>query len=249
MALTLAQMLAQVRVIIGETSVADFWTDAELKLWLNEGLTRFSLAEKWPWLVTEATGTIQNGDPELQLQDGVSYSRHINFLLSREGRLAPWLCERVLPAEGFKLRMRYYIAAIEPQWCYVTSVSDNDADGETETVARFIPTPTVDIDVEYQYYRTPSTLAGDSDVPDLPSEYHMAVVHYAAARAWEKELTDGVKAQEQDGLYAEGVAQAREEYLAATPDQPLVAGSEPPQHRFMDSDTYTRMRIPDTLGP
>lgn len=248
-----AQMKTRVRRVVGETTEADFWTDAELGDWLNEGLRRFTQAEKWPWLVTEGTGQLLTTDPtpgELSLTEGVSSYRHVNFLLSRDGRTGPWRPERVLPSEGFKLREGFYQTTVEPRWFYVTSVADTDDNGEYETVVRFLPAPSVDIDVTFQYYRTPAELEGDTDVPDLPLEYHMGPVHYAAARAWEKELNDAGKAQEQDSLFAYVMEQARSEYLGSEPDTPLVAGSVPPQPGApIDDETWTRMRIPETLGP
>lgn len=247
------QLRDHVRAIIGETTEADFWTDPELNRWLNEAQRRFLQSEKWPWLVTEATGQLLTSDStpgELSLQEGVSSYRHVNFLLSRDGVAAPWQPTRVLPASGFMLRTRFYTSAAYPSYFYITSVVDSDDDGQYETVARFLPAPSVNIDVTYQYYRTPVDMSGDTDVPDVPLEYHMALVHYAAARAWEKELAGGPKAGEQDDLYTFILTQARDEYLNSEPDSPLIAGSEPPQPGSLyGTDYYMRSRIPDTLGP
>jgi hypothetical protein len=237
----------RVRQILGETTAADFWTDAELNTLLNEALHRFTAEERWPWLATEATSSIPAGDSELDLVEGVAASRHLNITLTPADGTISYQPKRLSAPEGFKMRSEYgTTTGARPEYYYITSVSDTD-EGDFTYVAKFIPTPTGDIDVEYQYSRVPPTLDGDSDIPDLPVEFHMALAHHAAGSAWLKEL-NSAKAQEQFELYSVIVEQAREEYTAQTEDTLLIAGGEEPTYEFPGDETWSR-RLPDTLGP
>lgn len=246
----LSDIRTEVRDIIGETT-ADFWTDAELNRYINDALRRFSEEERWTWLLTEGAGIIVASDPDFELTEGVALARHLNFMLTKTGDTRSYMAKRVSAAEGFRLRSMYstVTTASYPTWFYTTSVADDDAGGDFVYVAKFIPTPTTDIDVEFQYYRQPPELSGNTNVPDLPVQYHKGLVHYAASLAWLKELNGGPKAQEQLGLYSNVLEQARTEERVAPDDTPLIMGGGEPQYGPVTTDEAIRARIPDTLGP
>jgi hypothetical protein len=246
----LSTMRTEVRDIIGEET-ADFWSDAELNRYLNESLRRFSGENRWSWLLTEGTGTLYANDPEFILTDGVAEYRHLHFMLTRSGDTRPYLPERVSPARGFQLRTRYYTAQAYPKWFYVTSVEDSDNDGSFWTTVRFIPTPTGDVDITFQYYRTPATLDGDTDVPDVPAQYHKALVHHAAGTAWLKELNGGGKAQEQFQMYEAVVREAVDDEETQSDDTIFIVGGDGESGRApgeqLSSAEYALLRIAPTL--
>lgn len=229
--MNLGTLRTQVRYNIGETS-ADFWADAELNSFINEGLHRFCSEERWPWLITEGTSQLLAADPDLQLTEGVAFSRHVSMTLQKSGDTRFYQPKRVSAAKGFELRGLYSTVGTSsyPEWFYITSVADGDDDGAYIWVARFVPTPTSDMDVDFLYTRTPAELAADNETPDIPTEYHKALVHWAAGTAWLKELTGGTKAREQFELYAGVVEQARNEWLKEPDDTPLVMGKDEPQY-------------------
>lgn len=244
-----SQIRTEVRDILGEDS-ADFWKDAELNRYITEALYRFAAEERWPWYVTEFTGQLDAGDPDLELTVDVAAARHMNLVCNLQNETRTWQPQRVSAAEGFALRSQYSGSTSSyPGWYYVTAVQTDMTDDEFVYVARFIPTPTDIIDVEGQYYRTPAALDGDADVPELPTRYHKALVHHAAATAWLKELNGGAKAQEQMVMYANVLGQAREQEMQAEPDDtPLVAGGDYSTFTYNAGPAWT-VRVAETLGP
>jgi hypothetical protein len=236
-----------VRDNIGEL-VEDFWKETDLKRYLNEALYRFSQEERWPWLVSEGSGTLTGGSPDLDLEVGIAATRHINIMLTLDGG-RPWVPKRVDNSKGFELRTMYTQETTYPAWYYVTSVVSDT--GVQQATVKFVPTPVSDLDVEYQYFRVPSSMVNDTDVPDLPVEYHQALVHYAAGTAWLKELNGAAKASEQFQQYGGIVEQARGEWLTEPDDTPLVMGQDEPQYDRGVWATADPMylRMPSTLGP
>lgn len=238
----------EVRDILGE-DVADFWKDAELNRYINDAHFRVLNEERWPWLITEGSGSLAAGVDTLELEEGVAASRHVNFALIKDGDSRMYLPKRVAGPKGFDLRTMYNTGTTQsyPEWFYLTSVADGSADGSFTSVVRFVPVPTSDMDVEYQYTRTPDDFTADADVPDMPREYHKALIHYAAGTAWLKELNGGGKAGEQYEMYAGVVAQMRDEHLAQADDDVLVMGRDEPQYEL--GRVYGGPRTAETLGP
>lgn len=111
--------ILEVRARLQELT-ADFWLDDELLRAINEGINRFALEEKWPYLYTVATNQALAADEEtLELQPGVSYERHFNMLLTFSGDTRPRKPRRVHPSEGYDLRMNYHTSASEPLAYYI----------------------------------------------------------------------------------------------------------------------------------
>lgn len=240
----------EVRDIIGELT-ADFWTDAELNRYINEALRRFAGENRWSWLLTEGTGALTAGDPEMYLTAGVADYRHLHMMLTKDGDTRPYLPKRVTPARGYQLRQVHYTASAYPLYWYVVGMSSPDTDGEYVTTVRFIPEPTNDVDVDFQYYRVPADLDGDSDVPDVPTAYHKALVHFAAGTAWLKELNGGPKATEQFSLYDAVVTEALGDEEGSPDDDFIVVGgnNETLTKPYFSAQDYALRRIAPTLGP
>jgi hypothetical protein len=224
------EMRTEVRDIVGE-EVADFWSEPELNRHLNEAHFRFLNEERWPWLVSEATGSIAAEDPGFDLPAGVAMNRAINIRLTGVD-LRPYPPERVSPSKGFELRDAHSpgYTSPYPRWFYIASVLDASGSGDFVYTVRFVPDNTTDMDIDLQYFRAGVELGSDGDYPDLPVEYHKALVHYAAGTAWLKELNGAQKAKEQFELYADVVTQAKKEWLSEPDDDPLVIGSDEPQY-------------------
>lgn len=254
--MNLGEMRTEVRDIVGEET-GDFWTDAELNRHLNEAQHRFLEEERWPWLVTEGTGALTADDPDLELTEGVAATRHVSITLTKSGDARFYQPIRVTSAKGFEMRARYSsnTSSSYPEWFYVTSVADDEDDGAYITIVRFIPTPNSDMDVEYQYFRPTVLMDADNSTPDVPVQYHKALVHFAAGTAWVKELNGESKAREQFELYAGVVGQAQAEWQTEPDDTPLVAGKSEPQRDpyvrggFDYGDDPWLARMPETLGP
>jgi len=248
--LNLSSMQVELRNIIGEVT-ADFWATSELTTKLNEGVRRFSQEERWPWLLTEVTnGSLAASATSFAMVEGVNFTRHINVLLTPVGYTRSFRPKRVSVAEGFDLRASFDgTTSAWPEYYYLVSEADANADGLYINTMRFIPTPSRAFTVAYQYFRVPAVLANTTDRVDIPIQFEQAPVHWAAAELWLKELNGATKAGEQMQLYNAILAQAKKDSFSEADDTPLVAGSEAPQPRIPGSDDYTRLRIPETLGP
>jgi hypothetical protein len=186
------------------------------------------------------------------LTEAIEPSRIIAVSLQKTGDSRIYLPVRVSPAKGFDLRSMYSTdtTASYPQWYYISAVADTDNDNLYIYTLTLVPTPTGAMTLAFLYIRDGVVLSGDTTEPDLPVEYHKALVHYAAGTAWLKELNGGGKAAEQFEMYAGVVDQARGEHLSEPDDTPLIMGADEPQYRVGRSPGDPWMlRIPDTLGP
>jgi hypothetical protein len=224
------EMRTEVRDILGE-EVADFWGESELNRYINESQYRFLNEERWPWLVSEDVGSVAAGVATYDFRSGIAMNRQVNIRLTGTDD-RPYAPERVSPSKGFQLRDSYapsYTSSY-PRWFYITSALDDSGTGDYIYTARFVPDNTTDLDVNFQYFREVTELSADGHYPDLPVEYHKALVHYAAGTAWLKELNGAQKAKEQFELYADVVTQAKKEWLSEPDDDPLVIGSDEPQY-------------------
>lgn len=122
--------VTEIRARLQELS-ADFWTTDEILRALNEGVNRFAQEEKWPYLYTVRTGvTLPASTTSLELETSVSFERHFNLLLVFPGDDRPRSPARVSPAEGYRLRLIYYIDTSEPLAYYVASQARGGADEE-----------------------------------------------------------------------------------------------------------------------
>lgn len=239
----------QVRDIIGEL-VADFWTDAELTRYITEAQFRFLGEERWPWQITGTTAAVTGGTATVALAEGIEPSKIVALRLTKDGDTKTYLPRRVSPAKGFDLLTMYPTAQTSsyPEWYFISSVADADTDNLYIYTLTLIPTPTSAMTITFLYIRDAVDLTGDTIEPDLPVEYHKALVHYAAGTAWMKELREQVKAQEQFRMYQVVVDQARGEHLAEADNELLIVGGEEMAPGGRSSDPWLRL-IPETLGP
>lgn len=247
------ELRTEVRDIVGEVERSDgdgdFWKNAELNRHIDEAQRRFLNEERWPWLLSEGSGSLVAEDPDLELVEGVAATRHLNITLTRVDWDRLYQPKRVSPAQGFQLKNEYASGVgNEPEFFYVTSVQSPAGPGDGYIyVVKFVPAPVQDMDVSYQFYRSGVPMDADDSEPDMPEDYHQGVAHYAAGLAWLKELVGGErKAQEQFEMYAGVVSQARGEWFGAPEDSIVVMGADPTKaHR---GDPWLRL-IPETLGP
>src|ERR1051326_7365801 len=107
MSMTLTTAIEEVRARIQELT-ADFWTANEVNRAINEGVTRFAQEEKWPYLYTSKTGvTLTSGTATLDLEPDVNFERHFDLLMTLTGDTRLRRPQRVSPAEGTALRLRF----------------------------------------------------------------------------------------------------------------------------------------------
>jgi hypothetical protein len=242
-------ILEEVRDHLGEYQ-ENFHKDAALLRAANEAVRRFNRSERWPWLVTERTGDIiSQTQPELELIDDVDLNRHLGIELVKTGDATGRIIlpERVTPIEGMRRRQRYNRAA-EPNAYYLVRGVRNTYEDDIAApalVVRFLPSPDGEYMARYMYFRSSQPIVELADEPDLPADYHDAVVHYVCGRAWLKELNGSRKAQEQFDLFNSVLDQAKGEHLTLADDERLGWGSAGPEHT---ARSWYEWHLPQQLG-
>jgi hypothetical protein len=229
----LADLRSEVRERIGETSEADFFTDAEIDRALNEGLKRFSNEERWPWLFADYSATMQTGVDELDLPDNIAINRIFALSIMDTNVVnGGVMIERVTPMEGFRLRHQYRNSTNVPRWYYITRTNLAD-DGEPPIryTAKLIPTPSADYDVSGIYMAVPLLLDGSSNSPMMPEEYQAALPAYAAGLLFLKELEVSQKASEQFAIYNSILQNALKETKRFDEDEIVAWGRSKPSGR------------------
>lgn len=225
-------MRTDVRERIGER-VENFWLDTFINSKLNEGRRRFCNEEDWEWMFTTQSGiTVPQGSSTIELIDDVAVNRHFSLVLTKSGDDDLYLPEKVSPGKGVQLRAKYTTAST-PRWWYTTGNITNDYGGGDIAVAqivRLVPTPEVQYTAEYNFIRNPGKLSLDTDEDrDIPEAYQDAAIAWAAAQCFMKELNAPAKADEQLGLYADVLRQARAHHLGNAVDELTVWGKDAPE--------------------
>jgi hypothetical protein len=244
----LATARLEVRERIGELAAdEDFFSDEEVDRAINEAVRRFSAEERWPWLLTEGTGSLSADDDEMELPDGVSVNRFLVLYANRDADGTPIPLERVSPTHGMRLRHNFLRRDGHPRWYYVTSATVEI--GDVRYIVRFVPAADDSFELGYLYYRVPDALSSGSDDIDVPEEYVDAVPAWAAGKLFLKEFAISQKASEQFAVYAGILEQARAEVQSAGPDEVLAWGREHPgELRVMGEHDYVMGRVPGSLG-
>ncbi len=222
-----ATMKLEVRERLGETTEEDFWKDTHILRMLNEGLRRFSMEEKWPWLFTTRTDlTLPADSTTLGLETDIDINRYFSLVLV-EGSTALHAPRRVQPGDGARIRVETFGVKDTPRWYWVERIADPGT--VLNYVIRFAPQADKEYGAEYSYLRIPAALDSDDDIPDIPEAYQEAIIAYATGMLWLKELTGGGKAQEQFNIYQAVLQQARQEMKAFAIDEQLVWGKRAPE--------------------
>lgn len=228
--MTLDELIDEVRERLGETTEADFFTDAEITRSLNEAVRRFSNEERWPWLYTEFEETTTADEDDIDLPDDVSINRVFALNIMDDSTLnGGQMLERLTPMEGFRSRHAYRNGAGVPRWYYISHTNLND-DGAPPLryTARLIPTPDQAYTITGIYMLVPPLLSGAGDEPVVPEEYQQALPAYAAGLLFLKELEISQKASEQFQIYNSVLQNARKDTQQQDLDEIVAWGRSKP---------------------
>lgn len=241
--MTRADMIAEVRRRLGEDT-ADFWQDTDIIRNLDQAVIRFTREDKWPWLYTVGTTNLLAGQDTLTLPADVDYTRAFNVRLIATGE-QPLILRRVNPVEGYRIQSRHYQDTGKPRYFYVAS---GQQVGTTMTYTlKLVPKTDKGYTVDYLYLRRPAALTTDTQEPDLPEDYHEAVVALATAQLWQHELIGGeIKSREQMETYITIVERARRELYRLQDDEEVVLGREQDEEQRRGFDLLPAM--PDEYG-
>lgn len=162
---TLSALVTQVRDELSEPT-AGFWSDAEIKRWLNRA--NYDLAD--------AAGVEASSSQSITTADGTeSYSLASGFgLIEQVERVDTSDTNAFYPLEPMTVEQRQDGKG-EPVGFYVFADS-----------LYIVPKPDGVYTIRVWYYKAGVTLSADGDTPIIPSKYHDALALYAIAMAKRK---------------------------------------------------------------
>lgn len=252
--MNLSTMVADVRDRLSERE-ENFWSDTHIKAALNEGQNRFCHAEEWYWLISKQPNiNVPQGSSEVELIDGVDISRHFALTLRPvTGTQRLILPRRTTPYNGLRL-LQQNSGTGEPRWWYVTrTVYNSYEDGTVEAanIITLVPSADQSYVAEYLFFRQPDTLVNDLDKSIVPEQYQGAIVAWATAQMWLKELNASAKAQEQFNIYNTILEQAKDKQQQVASDEVISWGSDEQDPFAYPGDPWDRWRrghLPANVG-
>jgi len=189
--MTLAEALNKVRSMLAEPSDAPtkFWTDEELKQWINEGYTNFCQDTKI--LRRRAYCEIAAGEAEATLPQEAIRIYNVWFedkdgklyVLKRSKR------EELLPVSS---------SSAAPTTYYITR----------RDVIHLHPAPSEGGKLYIDYAYVPPQLVEDSDEIDIPERFQPAIIHYACYQALLKNKDLSPKAPSHLAVYQSYIVRA-----------------------------------------
>lgn len=205
--------LAAIRDFVREQTLIeiDDWSNAKVLNVINEGIREVASRFRWPFLSASAQISVTAGTQSYALASIASDVQRIAAIIDNDRRVK--------------------LQEIEPQFAW--KVYGGDAPASNEASAFYLwgntlyllPTPDANESNAYTmfYYKTPTELSNDTDVPEWSSQFHMMLAEYAIARVWERE-EDFQKAQAAQSRFDSRVEQMARHYLNRVEDEPLVFG-------------------------
>lgn len=228
--MNLGEMRLDVRDRIGEKT-PNFWTDEFITRKLNAGQTRFAHEEKWHWLYAlQSNIPLLSGTNQIELIDGIDLTRHFSLTLYKSGSTEPVLPKRVTAHTGARLRQRHTTVGEPAFWYPVSMVKNTYGTGdpaEWSHVIRVVPSTDQAYTAEYFYLREPTKMVAEDDECDIPESYQEAVIAWATAQCWLKELNGGRKAQEEFNIYNTVLEQAQADMKENAHDTISSWGGDP----------------------
>lgn len=239
-----ATMRLEVRDRLGEKT-ENFWFDTHINAALDEGQRRFCHEERWPWLFTSQKNIpVGKGTSEIELIDNVAVSRHFSLVLRPTSNPTQMILPRkVLPHTGVKLQAQGLGG--QPKYWFVTGhVNNFYPDGTFDIAQKITLAPAADqaYTAEYTFTREPAPLS-DTEEPLMPEPYQGAIIAWATAQMWLKELNGGTKAQEQFSIYNTILDQARADLKDMALDEHLSWGSDPTEE-YPNNDRRWPLHFP-----
>lgn len=129
----------------------------------------------------------------------------------------------------------------------VTNTQDGTP-GDFLYTLTFVPASTTAMTLKYTYVRTPATASTGTDVLDIPEQYAMGPVAYATGLLWLKELQDSKKADEQFGLFAQVVDDAKRESRRLGSDEGFAWGRNEPEGGLVTASDEVYRHFSGPLG-
>ena len=249
----------EIRQRIGE-DLENFWRDSYINRSIDQACQRFTHEERWKWLIMRVYLDLPADEWNIQLVDDVDYTRQYDLAMRPTGDTTD--VRLVVPKKVDNYRLQElrqenptstgtphsYTLERRVVNTYTLPDVNSDTTRSTGIQIRVFPTPNIAYDVDFRAYRNVRLLADDESVPDLPIQYHDAIVALATGNLWLRELNGGTKAQEQFNIYNTILEQAKRDNAANADDEMQVFGIDRVQGRGSESD-WLRMQVAEPLGP
>lgn len=228
--MNLLEMRTDVRERLGERT-PNFWTDVFINNKINQGQTRFAREERWPWLyAVQPNVPLGQGGNTIELIDGIDWTRHFALALYKSGDSTPILPKRVNTFTGLRLKQKHTGVGEPGYWYPAGTVTNVYGDGdklEVAHTAKLVPAADQAYTVEYYYIRQPDKLVADTDESIIPEAYQEAIVAWATAQCWLKEINGERKAQSEFNIYNTVLEQAQKDYKSMAQDESHSWGGDP----------------------
>lgn len=228
--MTLTEIRAAVRARLGETT-ADFWSTTSVDQAINDAVKKFSREERWPWLYTfKNSDTLTVGTSTVTFPGDVDIMRGFSVgLLDGSTYVSPDP-QRVSHVEGQKIKRTFSSNGTPRYYWFSTAAMSTPAEPADEVYTytmKFAPAADKTYTVEFSYIRRPALLvnAAPDKEPDMPEDYHPAVVAWATFQLWTEELQGAEnKAMEQFNLYQMVLADAKRDFKRFAEDENIHVG-------------------------
>lgn len=189
----------------------DDFADAKIDVLINQGLHRLSARFEWPWLATSTTLSVVAGTTEYTMPTNLTRTLSI-VRQDKQQRLIEVAANVIQATYGASL------PSGTPQMYFLH--------GRTMYLDRV---PTENITYDWLYFRTPSTLDNDTDVPEFAEEFHYVLADWAISRVWRRE-EDFTKAEDAEQDFSNGIEEMARFYLNVSRDGPVVFGGGAGRH-------------------
>lgn len=171
MAYTTGDLVTRVQQRIRDTG----YSSSEIKSYLNDTLNDVFNEYRLPFVQATQNYTLTADDPDVTSGSGLpsNYVQALNLILTTTGREKVLLYRDVREMDTLYPSYQsssLYPANVPNEWYYF------------EQTINVFPKPNSAYTVTLQYYKKPTELVSDSDVPELPSEFAELLVVGAAFR-------------------------------------------------------------------
>lgn len=172
----MAYTLSDIRSKVGQRVRDSNYSTTEITNYLNDTLNDIYNEYRLPFMQTTQNYTVTIGAPDITNGSGLptNYVQAIDLIMTTSGS------EKVVPYKDFEEADDSH-PDLEDTTTYATSNSPDFWYFYGDTIKVF-PAPKTAYTLKLRYYKKPTMLSSDSDVPELPSQYEEALVMGASYR-------------------------------------------------------------------
>ncbi len=181
---TLSEVRLEVRDAIDEVEPGQFWTDAQLNVWINEGCRDIARrSESIQSFITSITVNV--GQATYPLPSNVIRLHRVQFRPTGSQQTYKMMLttyEEMDQVWG----IQQDIQSSYPTFAMMWGTSGNTS-ADAQLLLRVYPVPANPGTLEVFYYRLPTPLVNDTDVVEVPAGWHDLISAYCIYKALRKD--------------------------------------------------------------